>query len=116
MKDIPYIKFDDLHEEDIRPTIAKLQDIIKEQMGKPNTETNLTYLQSEIDNMFGGIRLFEVRKKYDTYKEKRKLWDSDKWVDVEKKVLNPHVLELFFVGEYEDLEKYDLLELLGDNL
>ena len=116
MKDRPYIKLDGLREEDVKPTMEKLRDIIKEQIGKPNTETNLAYLQSEIDNIFHGIRLFEVRRKYDTYKEKRKLWDSDEWVDVEKKVLNPHELELSFVGEYEDLEKYDLLELLGDDI
>ena len=52
----------------------------------------------------------------------------DKWVKYEdvlekifqpiekKKVLNPHELEISFVGEYDDLVKYDLLELLEDDI
>lgn len=112
MKDRPYIKLESLHEEEIKPTMEKLRDVIKEQIGKSNTETNLAYLQSEIDNIFNGIRLFEVQQKYDIYKEKRKLWGVNEWVDVEKKVLNPYELEISFVGEYDDLVKYDLLELL----
>ena len=95
--------------------IEELQEIMDKTVGKQNTETNLIYLQTEIDNLFNGKRLFKVQRKYNTYKEKAKLWGSEEVVDIERQQLDPYTLEVVFVGSYNDLFEYpELFELLCD--
>ena len=118
---IPYIKYKETHYKNNdtvklkNSLIERIQECVNESIGKPNNETTIAYLQSEVDYICGGKRLFEVRKKYDKVKKKAKLWGIDTCVDIEEKVLIPYELELVWVGNIEDIDDDDLMQLIiGD--
>lgn len=65
---IPYIKIDGLKEESDVITelndnaIRRVEECCQRHIGKSNTDTNIAYLQTELDNLCGGKRLFQVEK------------------------------------------------------
>lgn len=120
---MPYIKYKETHYKNNdavklkKSLIERIQECVNESIGKPNNETTIAYLQSELDNICGGKRLFEVKEKYDKIKKKAKLWGTDVCVDIEEKVLIPYELELVWVGDIEDIDDDYLMQLIisGEN-
>ena len=109
MKDkTPYIKVNELQTEIITEltdeALESVRSCCNKYMGKVNTETTIMYLQSEIDNMCGGKRLFQVNKKYDTIRRKVRVVDENgeftgEYGCIEEQILNPYELEIVWVGD-----------------
>lgn len=116
---IPYIKIDGLKEESDVITelndnaIRRVEECCQRHIGKSNTDTNIAYLQTELDNLCGGKRLFQVEKKYKIKRFKTKVVDAngnslsiydEKGNPIEnlyreEKELIPWELEVIYVGD-----------------
>ena len=105
---IPYIKVNELQKEIITELTDEALELIRsccnKYIGKVNTETTIAYLQSEIDNMCGGRRLFQVNKKYDTVRRRVQICEEDgeftgEYACIREQVLNPYKLEIVWVGD-----------------
>ena len=105
---IPYIKANELQTEFITELTDEVLKSVKsccnKYIGKPNTETTIACIQSEIDDMCGGRRLFQVNKKYDIVRRRVPICDEDgeftgEYACIREQVLNPYVLEIVWVGD-----------------
>ena len=83
-KDRPYVKIDNWHSESQNPIIELNNDAIKrieehcqKYRGLSLTSETIMHLQTSLDTLCGGQRLFEVKKKYKTQRYKTKIVDAD---------------------------------------
>lgn len=105
---IPYIKSNELQTEIITELTDESLELVRsccnKHIGEVNTETTIAYIQSEIEGMCGGRRLFQVNKKYDIVRRIVPICDEDgeftgEYACIKKQVLNPYELEIVWVGD-----------------
>lgn len=128
-KDRPYIKIDNWNNEPQNPIIELNNDAIKrieehcqKYCGLRLTPETIMHLQTDLDNLCGGQRLFEVKKKYKIQRYQTQVVDANgkplrvfdengnpiKNLYREEHKLVPEELEVIYVGNLPILRDIEL--------